>query len=406
MKVLQINTVCGRGSTGRIATDISKLIKKDGSECKIAYGRYMAQGDVDAVKIESKAGNYIHVLVTRLFDRQGFASHHATKKLIKLIDEYKPDIIHMHNLHGYYLNIKKLFNYLSKTNIPIVWTLHDCWPYTGHCVYSDFVGCEKWKTGCHNCIKKNDYPESVLFDNSRRNYNQKKQLFNMIENMTIVTVSDWLKGQVEMSFLKNHNIVRIYNGIDQTVFKPVESNIKEKLNIKDKYMILGVSDAWSERKGYDYFLRLSKELGEDEVIVMVGLGKDEVNKMPEGIIGLERTDSVKELVDLYSSADVVLNPSYEETFGLVTAEALSCGTPVVVLNATASPELVDETCGKIVPKGDYEGIKKALKEVKKEVMSEKISKETCVARAKLFDKEKNYKLYIELYKEILKEMER
>lgn len=401
MKVLQINTVCGRGSTGRIVTDIAELIIDDGGECKIAYGRYDSPRAVDSVKIETTLGNYVHAVKTRFCDRQGFASKKATKKLLLVIEEYRPDIIHIHNLHGYYVNVKILFEYLSKKNIPVVWTIHDCWSFTGHCVYYDYVGCDRWKDGCHNCVKKRQYPESIFIDNSKKNYKQKRQLFNLLNNLTVVAVSDWLKGQIEQSFMKKHKIIRIYNGIDRNIFKPTDSNLKETLGISDKYIILGVADSWSERKGVSYFIELAKKLEKDEVIIMIGLNADEIKALPKGIIGFERTDSVEELVKFYSAADVVLNPSYEETFGLVTAEALCCGTPVVVLNATASPELIDDTCGRIVEKGDYEGIKDALKQIKEQMQKGIINRESCVTHSKLFDKRVNYKLYLDLYKEII-----
>lgn len=397
MKVLQINTVCGRGSTGRIVADIHQLLLERGHIGKVIYGRYQSPENIDAVKIGSKASTAYHVLTTRIFDRQGFASKKATKQLVTVIEEYQPDIIHLHNLHGYYLNIKLLFKYLAKKKTPIVWTFHDCWAYTGHCVYYDYIGCEKWKKQCFACPKKKEYPNSFLFDNSKKNYKQKKVLFTMPENLTIVTVSDWLKGQVEKSFMSKYDVLRIYNGIDRTVFHPTESNLKERLGIAGKFMMLGVSDTWSERKGLSYFMKLSQELKEDEVLVMVGFKKEELTELPPNIIAFERTNSVQQLVEFYSAADVVLNPSFEETFGLVTAEALSCGTPVIVSNTTASPELIDETCGRIVDKNDYEGFKRAIADIK----AGSIDREACLKQAELFDKEKNYRLYIDLYEKII-----
>lgn len=397
MKVLQINTVCGRGSTGRIVADIHNLLPKRGHVGKVVYGRYQSPENIDAIKIGSSASTLYHVFQTRLFDRQGFASKKATKQLIAVIEEYQPDIIHLHNLHGYYLNLPLLFHYLAKKNTPVVWTFHDCWAYTGHCVYSDYIGCEKWKTECFHCPKKKEYPNSFLFDASRKNYIQKKRLFTAPENVTIVTVSDWLKGQVEQSFMSKYEVVRIYNGIDRKVFQPTQSNLKDRLGISDKFMMLGVSDIWSERKGLSYFMRLAQELKEDEALVMIGFKKEELSSLPKNIIALERTDNVQQLVEFYSAADVVLNPSFEETFGLVTAEALSCGTPVIVSNTTASPELVDKTCGRIVEKNDYEGFKRAIAEIK----ADPINKEACLKRAELFNKEKNYQLYIDLYEKII-----
>lgn len=398
MKVLFINTVCGRSSTGRIIRDIDCILREDGDESLTLYGRFSAPEDMNSVKIENDFGNNIHGIYTRIFDRQGFGSKKATRKAISTIDEYKPDVIHLHNLHGNYLNVKMLFEYLAKKDIPVVWTLHDCWPYTGHCVYSDFVGCEKWKTECFDCPKKSDYPKSLVFDSSRKNYRDKKQLFTSLKNLTIVTVSDWLKGETEKSFMGSYPIKRIYNGIDRSVFKPTPSNIKERLGIGDKYLLLGVADGWSERTGLSYFTRLAKNLKSDEAIVMVGFKKEQLKDAPEGVIALERTDSVSELVELYSAADVVLNPSYEQTFGLVTAEAMACGTPVIVLNATASPELIDKTCGRATPKGDYETFKSAIDELR----NNPLKAEDCVKRTELFDKNTNYRQYVDLYHKVLK----
>lgn len=399
MKILQINTVCGISSTGRITTDIARLLEEQGHECKIAYGRgeVPKQYEKYAVKIGGKWSVNAHAGLSRVFDSVGFHSYFATKKFLKWVDTYNPDVVHLHNLHGYYINVSLLFKYLKRKNIPVIFTLHDCWPYTGHCVYYDYIGCEKWKTGCYQCPKKKEYPTSFLFDRSKRNYKRKKKLFTLPSKMTVVTVSNWLKGETEQSFLKKYDVKRVYNGIDNTVFRPVESDIKDTLGIKDKFMILGVSDGWSERKGLSYFEQLAENLQEDERLVMVGFKKDELARAPKNVIALGRTDSVEQLVQLYSSADVVLNPSFEETFGLVTAEALSCGTPVIVSNATASPELVDKSCGRVVEKGDYEGVKKAIEEIKQE----KPLKENCLKRAELFSKTQNYQAYIKLYEEAL-----
>ena len=398
MKVLFINTVCGRSSTGRILYDIDCLLRENGDESLTLYGRYDAPENMNALRTETDLGNKLHGLHARLFDRQGFASKKATKKMIAAIKKYQPDIIHLHNLHGYYLNLPMLFTYLAKTDIPVVWTLHDCWPYTGHCVHYDAVGCEKWKTQCHHCPQKGVYPQSLFLDSSKRNHKEKNALFTAVKNLTVVTVSDWLKGEAEKSFLGKYPVKRIYNGIDRTVFKPTDSRIREKLGVGDKYIILGVSDGWSKRKGLSYFLQLAKELKPDEVIVMVGFKKEEIEQLPPGIIGLERTDSVQELVELYSAADVLINPSFEETFGLVTAEALACGTPAIVFNATACPELVDETCGRVVPKGDYDALKQAIADIR----AAELTQNACVKRAALFDKQTNYRQYVNLYHSILK----
>ncbi len=399
MKVLFINTVYEHGSTGRIVADLGKTLEEHGHEFKVAYGRGEKRHDFHCYRVGSDYDMYIHAGLSRITDKSGFYSRTATKKLIEFINSYVPDIIHLHNLHGYYVNLELLFQYIKAKDIPVVWTFHDCWPYTGHCVHYDSVNCMRWQTGCYNCPNKNEYPQSMLLDASARNYTHKKAIFSGVNHLTIVTVSDWLKSQVAMSFLKDYNTVRIYNGIDMDVFRPLVSDIKKRLGIEGKKLLLGVSDTWTERKGLNYFYRYAEEKEPGEALVMVGFKKGELSKVPRGIIPISKTDNVQELVELYSAADIVLNPSQEETFGLVTVEALSCGTPVIVQNATACPELVDDTCGRVFEKGDYKGMKRAIAEVYRQHITER----DCLKHAEIFDKKKNYEQYISLYEKILRE---
>lgn len=394
MKVLFINTVYARSSTGRIVCDLCSVLRDQGDQCEVIYGRYPVPEQAGIHAVGSRAEQALHGVKSRLLDRTGFGSAHATRRMVEIIRQAKPDLIHLHNLHGYYLNIDILFTYLAVAGIPVVWTIHDCWPFTGHCVYYDYAGCNRWRQGCGSCPNLRAYPSSIGLDSSEKNYRDKRRLFTGVKNMTLVAVSDWLKGQIEASFLGGYEVKRIYNGVDRRIFRPVESQIRSKLGIGERFLILGVSDAWSERKGFRFFTQLAQRLREDEVIVMVGFRRqEEIDRLPRGIIGLMRTDSVEQLVELYTAADVVLNPSYEETFGLVTAEALCCGTPVIVQNATASPELVDESCGRVIAKGSFEGLYKALQELREQ----RIGADSCLRRSELFDRDRNYRQYLELY---------
>lgn len=352
MKVMFVNTVYGKGSTGRIVKELGDAIINNNGEFLVAYGRGSKSNDEHAWCMESNLGNIRHAVMARLTDRAGFYSEKATKKLVSKIKEYDPDVIHLHNLHGYYLNIKILFDFLkNEFRGEIIWTLHDCWAFTGHCTHYSYVECSKWKTKCYKCAEKKRYPTSIFSDASERNYMQKREIFSDVSNMRIVTVSKWLKSQVEQSFLREYPVSCIYNGINHDKFQPIESDVKEQLKIKGKKMILLVSDGWDERKGYSKFLEVTRKAPKDWIFVIVGISGKE--KLPENVIGFERIWKQEELIKLYSAADVFFNPSVEETFGLVTVEAMACGTPVLVMNSTASPELViHDECGAICELND------------------------------------------------------
>lgn len=341
MRVLFINTVYGKGSTGRIIKDLGSSIVKNGGEFCVAFGRGECDESINSYRIGEKKDYMLHALLSRITDRSGFYSAKPTERLVEFIKQYNPDIIHLHNLHGYYLNIKILFEYLkNEFKGKIIWTIHDCWAFTGHCTHFAYSKCDKWQSGCFSCIEKHSYPKSLVADNSHRNYIEKKALFSGISNLNIVTVSDWLKDEVEKSFLNQYPIKRIYNGVDLEKFSPSESDVRKKYNCENKKLILLVSDGWDERKGYSKLIEIAKKSPEAWQYIMVGLDKEKIAEMPKNVIGLERTWNQQELIDIYSAADLFLNPSVEETFGLVTVEAMACGTPVVVVNSTASPELI------------------------------------------------------------------
>lgn len=397
MKIYQINVVCGSGSTGRITVDLSKAIKYAGGQCRIAYGRGTAPSDINAFKISGKIDLYGHVIMTRITDRQGLYSKKATKRLIKDIRKYNPDIIHLHNIHGYYLNYEMLFEFLDQYNKSVVWTLHDCWAFTGHCAHFDYVGCDKWKEGCEDCPQIRNYPASYCVDNSRKNYMLKKKMFTNSRKMTIVTVSKWLNSVTKQSFLQMFPIETIYNGIDLDVFRPVESEIRKKYNLENIKIILGVASIWDKRKGLYTFVELSKHLTKDMKIVLIGLTAKQCKSIPENILCFEKTHNIQELVEWYSTADIYVNASVEETMGLTTVEAMACGTPVVVMNATAVPEVITESSGVIVEPGDMDALVTATKALEKDVTVSKC----CITRAAEFAKSKKYEEYIKIYNKLL-----
>ena len=399
MKVLQINSVCGIGSTGRIATDLYKVLEEQNHECKIAYGRGTAPQNIDSIKIGSTIDNYFHVFKTRVFDKHGFGSVNATKKFIEEIKDYDPDIIHLHNIHGYYLNIEVLFKYLKEADKPVIWTLHDCWPFTGHCSYFEYVECEKWKSSCENCVQKKEYPTSKLLDGSKLNYAKKKELFTSVKNMTIVTPSKWLSKIVKESFLGKYPIEVINNGIDLDVFKPTDSNFRDKNNLNNKFIVLGVANIWVEKKGLKYLTELEKNLNDDYKFVIVGVDEKKKNELSKNIIAITRTNNVKELAEIYTAADVFVNPTLEDNFPTTNLEALACGTPVLTFETGGSVECVDEKCGAIVPKKELENLKQQIIKIKEN----NFDSADCIKKSKKYDKRKRYDDYIKIYrKQLLK----
>lgn len=394
MKVVQINSVCGIGSTGRIATDIHHTLIENRYQSYVAYGRESPGNFENIIRIGSNYDNYLHVGVTRIFDKHGFGSVKATKAFIKKLEEINPEIIHLHNLHGYYINIELLFNYLKQTNKRVIWTLHDCWAFTGHCSHFEYVGCNKWKLGCFDCPEKKEYPTSLVVDNSKINFLKKKALFSGLKDLTIITPSKWLANLVKQSFLSEYPIKVIHNGINLDVFKSTTSIFREKNNLMNKFMILGVANVWNQKKGLQHFIELSNYLEEDEVIVLVGLTEKQIKQLPKQIIGITLTNSAKELAEIYSAADVFVNPTLEDNFPTTNIEALACGTPVFTFNTGGSFESIDETCGRIIAPKDTGGIIDCLKTYR---TGKLINSSKCIDRAHQYNMKNQYNEYLKLY---------
>lgn len=401
--ILQINTVANIGSTGRIVEKIGQLIIGLGWTSYIAYGRRAGESKSNLIQIGNKREIYAHYVGSRLFDHHGLYSQRATKNLISTIDSIHPDIIHLHNITGYYINYPILFKYLSKIDTPVIWTLHDCWPMTGHCTYYSAVNCNKWQSTCYNCPRLDTYPESLI-DRSKYNFELKKQLFNSIKNMTIVPVSNWLGGEVEKSFLKNYPIHVIQNGIDLKTFYPrngVEERIREKYRLNNKFIIISVAYCWNRNTGFYDFLKLREILDDNYEIVLVGVTERQKKRLPKGITGISRTNSKDELAELYTTADIAVTPQVEATFGLVTAEAMACGTPVIVYNTTACPEVVSDDSGFIIPPKDINAMAKAIMDYNNSNNKDSYKK-NCLEQVARFDENERYGEYIQLYKSLIK----
>ncbi|MHC1775892.1 MAG: glycosyltransferase [Lentimicrobium sp.] len=402
MKVLHVNTALITDAPGRIAEEIGKVLISNGHESYIGYGRYTRPISSKAIKIGNSTDQLIHVLKTRMFDTHGFSSTTATEKFIEELRRIDPDVIHLHNLHGYYLNVEVLFNNLKTTTKPIVWTLHDCWPFTGHCSHYDYVGCDRWKTKCFSCPNIKAYPASWLRDSSTGNFLRKKELFIGLESMIIVAPSQWLADQVKESFLKDYPVEVFSNGVNLFTFKPNQENdsLKARYGLSGKKFILGVASFWGRHKGLEDFIRLSSLISDDASIVLIGLDKKQQEGLPANIIGLSRTENVDELAAFYSAADVFVNPTYVDTFPTTNLEALACGTPVVTYNTGGSPESVDQETGMVVEKGNLTGLSEAIKSVLDQGKNHYAEK--CIARAQLlYNKDECYLKYLDLYKKML-----
>ena len=395
MKVLLVNVVCGTGSTGRICSDLVTCLNEKGHEGCVAYGRGQAPGGIPAYRIEKDAGVRLHALKARFLDGAGRGSKAATRRFVRWIEQEGFDLIHLHNLHGYYLNVGVLFDYLKESGLPVVWTLHDCWPFTGHCTHFEWAQCEKWRTGCYACPEKHRYPASFLLDRSRQNYAFKKEKFTALPSMHIVTPSRWLKDLAEQSFLKELPIEVIPNGIDRAAFRPIGGDLKARWGLDHKRVYLAVASRWDERKGLSDLIRLSRLLNDREKLVIVGVDKAQRRALPDSVLSVERTDSIEELAQLYSMADVLLNPTWEDTYPTVNIEAQACGTRVVTYQTGGSPETLMPGGGRVSEKKTPASLLEAARNLP--------GKENAAYAFPVLSRQQAAERYVALYERVCKE---
>lgn len=394
MKVIQINSECGRGSTGKIAVAISNCLTEKGIDNCIFYsGNHKSTYPLSKM-IAKKYSIRSHQILSRIFGDQGFHSSLETRRLIRWIKEYQPDVILLHNLHGYYLHLGVLFRFLGEYGKPVIWTLHDCWSFTGHCAHFTLENCMKWKTGCHSCGMKHKYPYSWFVDRSSDLYRKKKELFALPENLTLVTPSDWLADLVKQSFLKTRRVCVIHNGINLDVFSPTDSDFRKQYGLEGKIILLGVASEWSNYKGLDVFIDLYRCLDPIKYqIVLVGTSEKTDKLLPDGILSIHRTQNQAQLAAIYSAADVFVNPTKEDTYPTVNMEAIACGTPVVTFDTGGCSETVNDITGRIVHSNSIEELLERIDEV---LCSESMNTEVIASVAGRFDERVCFSKYIDL----------
>lgn len=394
MKILFINSFLSSGGPPRIIKGLYDALTEQGHECLLAAAREKPIDGMNVYVIGNHSRIYMNAIESRLFDNDGFVSSSETRKLIDIIKNFEPDIVHIHNLHGYYINSEILFNYLKSVAIPVIWTFHDCWPFTGHCAYFDGIGCEKWLNGCGGCKQKQAYPKSIV-DWSKRNWARKRTVFCGLQNATIVTPSRWLADVVKKSFLQDYRIEVVNNGVDLEQFHPVDSDFRVVYGLCDSFLIVSVAAVWDERKGFSDYIKLARLLDDSMALVMVGVTKKQKESLPAKIIGIEKTESVQELAEIYSAADVFLNLTYEDNFPTVNIEALACGTPIITYDTGGSPEIADSENEIVCKRGDIDRIYDAIRETKN---SGGLKKTAALRKnAMKYTKEEMTEKYMEIY---------
>ena len=451
MRIAQINIIATL-STGRIAVQLCRMAEEAGHKALMCYSRKHAPADLNSYRIGSslhlrqKPGKSpsrfkrkrmewtdafrclrnmgLHWLGSKLLDRTGFFSRLPTKRLIRQLEKFKPDIVHLHNIHGYYLYLPRLFQYLKENDIPVVWTLHDCWAFTGHCAYytealnappsgavrrrrskQPTLGCDRWKTGCGHCVLKHAYPSSWILDRSAKNWADKRNLFCGLKHMVLTTPSQWLHDEVKQSFLKNYPVYTLYNGVDLNIFKPCASEEYLEQAIRaygleglgQRRLVLSVAAVWDERKGLNDLIALAEKLGDDYCVAAVGLSKKQLKALPpHTVLGIPRTSNVTDLCALYTAADVYVSASSEETFGMTLVEAMACGTQVLCYNATAMPELVTGDVGEVVPLRNVD----ALADAVRRLCENPRDPQACIDRAAEFDLDERFGAFMRLYEKM------
>lgn len=405
MKIAQIN-ILPNGSTGKIMLQIAETARESGHVAKtftpIMFSRIRKEKKLqldDHYEFGTFFENGIHYYAGTLLGANGMFSFHGTKQLIAELQEFQPDILHIHNIHGFCVNLPMLFRYIKQSKVHVVWTFHDCWPFTGHCPCFSMVKCERWKEECYHCPQPRVYPKMYL-DTSKWMYHKKKEWFQGVPSMTIVTPSLWLADLVKQSFLRDYPVMVINNGIDRSVFKPTENHFREQHGIlENKKILLGVAFDWGRRKGLDVFIKLALSLDETYQIVLVGTNDSVDKQLPENIISIHRTNNQTELAQIYTAADLFINPTREDNYPTVNMEAISCGTPVLTFRTGGSPEIVDGTCGCVVDCDDVDGLMTQIEKISNENL---YTEEMCLKKSKEFDKMDKFKEYIDLYENIVR----
>ena len=403
MRVLQIN-MTDMFSTGNIMLNIAEKTRQRGYEAftvskKTRMSLWQNRKDPFHIYLGTRVEHTVHRYFSWITDLQDYGSIIATYELIRKIKRINPDIIHLHDIVGWYVNIGILFKFLKRYNKPIIWTFHDCWAFTGRCIYFDSVKCNRWRSGCGKCPQIGYMPKSWYFDLSAFNWRRKKRLFTSIENMTIVCPSIWLKDLTSKSFLTKHQCRVINNGINLENFCPTKGCFYNKLKDLNKKIILGVASTWSKRKGLEDFIKLADELPKDHQIVLVGISPEEINN--DKIIAYKRTTNQKELAEIYTAADIFVNPTIEENFPTVNLEALACGTPIVTYRTGGSPESIDEKTGIVVEKGNHKAMLDAILHITEK--GKEYYCNACIEKSSRYDMNERFNDYVDLYKEILKQ---
>ena len=397
MKVIEINSI-PYGSTCKIMLGIAHVAQQQEIRVDTATGySYHPVKELPATHIDigGSIGKLMHMTLARFTGYNGCFSYLATRKLIRKMEQENYDVVHLHNVHGWYLNLPMMFRYLKEKEKKVVWTLHDCWTFTGQCPHYIMKGCQKWKTGCHSCSHRNAYPETYV-DRSKEMYRRKKAWFNGL-NAVLVTPSQWLREQLQESFLAGYPVKVINNGIDLQIFRPTESSFRKEHDLEDKIMLLGVSFGWSARKGLDVIIELAERLPAQYRIVLVGVDEESRKRLPEQVIVIPRTQNQQELAQIYTAADLFINPTREDTFPTVNMESLACGTPVLTFRTGGSPEIIDEYCGAVVPCGDIDAMQAQILQICEE---KPFTQEACLERAKRYDQYARYAEYVDLYTEM------
>lgn len=393
MKVVQINTTCGIGSTGKICTGISRVMTENKIENYIlcsrsnGYPHGIPCSDIGYIKLQA--------LKARILGNYGFNSGHATRKMIAQLEKIQPDIVHLHNIHGHDCDLEMLFSYFREKKTKLIWTFHDCWAFTAYCPHFSMAGCDKWKSQCNQCIQHHDY--SWVFDRSRELFARKRALFTDLD-LTIVTPSKWLAELVKQSFLKDYPVQVIHNGIDLEVFQPISGDFRSKFGLESKKIVLGVSFGWDNRKGLDVFVELAKRLPGDYRIVLMGTDVKTEKILPPNVISIHRTQNQRELAEIYTAADVFVNPTREENYPTVNMESLACGTPVLTFRTGGSPEIIDATCGTVVDCDDVESLERETLRI---CADRPYPEAQCLQKAREFDQNERFKEYLRLYERVI-----